>query len=318
MKIKSIKKIDYIGDVYNLRIKSRDENNHNYFANDLCVSNCHHTQAASIKNILVKCYNAKYKIGLTGTLPKEGSYSSFTIQSVLGPKVYVVPSAILIEQGDATPVNVIEIELDYLEPEKKKDLYLLRDVKTDEKDGAKLLNLEKEIARNNRKRLLYICQAIAKTKKNSLVLFSDIKHGYGRRIYDWLRENTEKNVNYIDGATEVDNRDFYKKKMEEEKDVILVASTGVFSEGIDIRNIHNIFITESHKSEIATRQMLGRGMRLLEGKEKIIVMDFSDNYSWPSGVNKFQRKNYLMRHSLERERIYKERGFPYQRFKVKL
>jgi ATP-dependent DNA helicase DinG len=37
MKIKSIKKIDYIDDVYNLHI----EDNHNYFANNHCVSNCH-------------------------------------------------------------------------------------------------------------------------------------------------------------------------------------------------------------------------------------------------------------------------------------
>lgn len=37
MKIKSIKKIDYKGDVYNLHIKD----NHNYFANNHCVSNCH-------------------------------------------------------------------------------------------------------------------------------------------------------------------------------------------------------------------------------------------------------------------------------------
>ncbi len=37
MKIKSIKKIDYKEDVYNLHIKD----NHNYFANNHCVSNCH-------------------------------------------------------------------------------------------------------------------------------------------------------------------------------------------------------------------------------------------------------------------------------------
>lgn len=37
MKIKSIKKIDYKEDVFNLHIKD----NHNYFANNHCVSNCH-------------------------------------------------------------------------------------------------------------------------------------------------------------------------------------------------------------------------------------------------------------------------------------
>jgi len=37
MKIRSIKKIDYNEDVYNLHV----EDNHNYFANNHCVSNCH-------------------------------------------------------------------------------------------------------------------------------------------------------------------------------------------------------------------------------------------------------------------------------------
>jgi superfamily II DNA or RNA helicase len=281
------------------------------------IDETHHAKANSIQNILVKCFNAQYKIGLTGTLPPEGSCSSFTIQSYLGPKVYTIASSDLINEGRATPVNVVCIELDYLSEEKKKSLYDLRDVKTDEKDGVKLLNLEKELARDSRKRLVYICEMIQKTKKNTLVLFADIKHEYGRKIYNWLRENSDKSVYYIDGGTKLDNRDFYKEKMEKDEDVVLVASTGVFSEGIDLVNIHNLFITESSKSEIIVRQMLGRPMRLMSGKDKVIVMDFSDNYFW-NGPNKFQRKNYLMRHSLERERIYKEKKFPFKRFKIRL
>ena len=291
-----------------------------YFSqfDSIIIDETHHAKADSIKNIVTKCYNALYyKIGLTGTLPKEGTCSSFTIQAYLGPKVFTLESFELIDAGNATPVNVICIELDYLSPEKKKDLYLLRDVKTDEKDGAKLLNTEKDIARNDRKRLVYICEMINKTKKNTLVLFADVKHEYGRKIYDWLRENTNKNVYYIDGNTKVVNRDFFKEKMENEEDTVLVASTGTFSEGIDLPNIHNLFITESHKSEIIIRQMLGRPMRLREGKDQVVVMDFSDNFFW-NGVNHFQRKNYLMRHAAEREKTYKEKKFPFKKFKVKL
>ena len=291
-----------------------------YFSqfDSILIDETHHAKADSIKNIVVKCINATfYKIGLTGTLPKEGTCSSFTIQAYLGPKVFTLESFELIEKGNATPVNVIGIELDYLPAEKKRDLYELRDVETDEKDGAKLLNTEKEIARENRKRLIYICEMVAKTKKNTLVLFADVKHEYGRRIYDWLRENSNKNVYYIDGNTKVDNRDFFKRKMEEEDDTVLVASTGTFSEGIDLPNIHNLFITESHKSEIIIRQMLGRPMRLKEGKDKVVVVDFSDNFYW-NGPNTFQKKNYLMRHAAEREKVYKEKKFPFKKFKVKL
>lgn len=280
------------------------------------VDETHHAKANSIKNILVKCYNAKWKMGLTGSLPKEGSCDSFTIQAHLGPMVYQLHSHQLIEEGNATPVHIVGIEMDYISEKVKTDLYGLRMQKTEEKDGAKLLNLEKQIAREDRKRLLYICDIISRSKKNALVLFSDIKNNYGRDIYDWLRENTEKNIHYIDGGTSVDKREYFKGRMEEDENVVLVASVGTFSEGIDILNVHNIYIVESNKSEIIVRQILGRGMRLMDGKEKITVFDFSDNFIY--GTHQWQKKNYLIRHADERRKIYKEKRFPYKLFRVKL
>ena len=289
-----------------------------YFAkfDAVFIDETHHARCSSIKNVIVKSYNSKYNVGMTGTLPPEGSLDSFTVQSYLGPCVYVVKSADLIASNFATPVKVVGIELDYLNEDVKKKLYDLRNVSATEKDGVKLLNLEKDIVRENRKRLLYVCDTIAKSTKNSLVLFSDIKNDYGRNIFNYLKENTDKTVYYIDGGTKAENRDYFKKQMEENEGVIIVASIGVFSEGINVLNLHNIFIVESSKSEYQVRQMLGRGMRLMEGKEVITVIDFSDNFEY--GSHKYQKVNYLMRHAKERERIYKDKGFPYKRYKVKL
>jgi superfamily II DNA or RNA helicase len=288
-----------------------------YFAkfDAVFIDETHHAKTSSIKNILLKSYNSKYNVGMTGTLPQEGSLDSFTIQSYLGPCVYILKSADLIAANFATPVKVIGIEMDYLDEEVKKKLYNLRNVAADEKDGVKLLNLEKDIIRENRKRLVYICETIAKVTKNSLVLFSDIKNEYGRNLFNWLKENTEKTIYYIDGETKSDNREYFKKQMESEEGIIIVASMGVFSEGISINNCHNIFIVESSKSEYRVRQMLGRGMRLMEGKEIMTVIDFCDNFEY--GTNKFQRINYLKRHYLERQRIYKDKGFPFKSFYIK-
>ena len=283
----------------------------------IIVDETHHAKASSIKGIITKCYNANfYRMGLTGTLPKEGTCDSFTIQAYLGPKVHGVYSHDLILDKKATPIIVLGIELDYLEDKVKKNLYELRNAPSENKDGAKLLNLEKDIARESRVRFNHIVETISKAKKNTLVLFADVKNGYGRRIYDWLRENTDKKAYYIDGGTENTNRDYYKKQMEKEENVALVASVGTFSEGIDIKNVHSIFITESHKSEFIVRQILGRGMRLKDGKHKVQVIDFSDNYQY--GSNKWAKKNYLMKHADERARIYKEKQFPYKKFKIDL
>jgi superfamily II DNA or RNA helicase len=280
------------------------------------IDETHHARASSIKNILVKSYNSKYNVGMTGTLPPEDSLDSFTVQAYIGPCVYVVKSADLIAANFATPVKVVGIEMDYLEEEIKKKLYDLRNVSADQKDGVKLLNLEKDIVRENHKRLVYVCDTIAKSTKNSLVLFSDIKNEYGRNIYNYLKDNTDKTIYYIDGGTKAENRDYFKKQMESTEGVIIVASIGVFSEGINILNVHNLFIVESSKSEYIVRQMLGRGMRLMEGKDVITVLDFCDNFEY--GTHRYQKVNYLMRHAKERERIYKDKGFPYKRFKVKI
>jgi len=280
------------------------------------IDETHHTIATSIKNIIVKCYNNKFSVGMTGTLPVDSSYESFIIQGYLGPCVYVVPSDYLITAKFATPVKVVGIEMDYLEDSYKKKLYDLRNVSMDEKDGAKLLTLEKDILRNDRKRFKYICETISKSTKNSLVLFSDIKNEYGRSVFNWIKENTEKDVFYIDGGTSADNRDYAKKRMEEGEGVIIVASIGTFSEGINILQLYNIFIIESYRSQYIVRQVLGRGMRLAEGKSEIIVIDFRDNFIY--GSHKYQKVNYLMRHAAERERIYKDRGFPFKSYYVKL
>ena len=57
MKIKSIKKIDYKEDVYNLHIKD----NHNYFASNHCVSNCHDFDDVMSDFISIKITEATIK-----------------------------------------------------------------------------------------------------------------------------------------------------------------------------------------------------------------------------------------------------------------
>jgi superfamily II DNA or RNA helicase len=116
----------------------------------------------------------------------------------------------------------------------------------------------------------------------------------------------------VDGDTEEKIREEYKSRMEKGDNKILIATYGTFSTGISIKNIHNIFLVESYKSEVLIKQSLGRGMRQMEGKEKVNVIDFVDDFS--SG----KYENYLMRHSKARIDIYKRERFEYKVFNVKL
>jgi superfamily II DNA or RNA helicase len=71
-------------------------------------------------------------------------------------------------------------------------------------------------------------------------------------------------------------------------------------------------LVESYKSEVLIKQSLGRGMRKMEGKEKVNVIDFVDDFSTPKYLN------YLMKHGDVRMQIYKKEKFKYKVFKVKL
>jgi superfamily II DNA or RNA helicase len=199
-----------------------------------------------------------------------------------------------------------------LEYEAREKLENLRSRKS-EIDGSKLLDLEKKLVIDNRSRFLFVCDFIARSTKNSLVLFQNVKDNYGRRIYDYLREKTtDKTIFYVDGNTSPELREDYINRMEEGEDKILIASFGTFSTGISINNIHNVYFVESYKSEKIIRQSIGRGMRLFEGKERTNIIDFVDDFTISKG-----NKNYLMKHGDERVKIYKEQGFPYKKYKVK-
>jgi ERCC4-related helicase len=92
-----------------------------------------------------------------------------------------------------------------------------------------------------------------------------------------------------------------------EGNTIIVASIQCFSEGIDIANMWNIFLIETTKSENTLAQILGRGMRRFEGKDKTVMIDFIDDFRYGGG---YYNDNYLWSHGMKRMDIYKERGFP--------
>lgn len=282
----------------------------------LFVDEAAHAKANSIKNIISKCGNAKYKIGVTGTFPKSDTYESFVIQSYIGPLVYEYKSSEMIYNDKlATPVHCYGMLLDYLSFDEKRALYnIRRNINSDTFDlASKTLNNEKVLARKSKARFKYICDLAMGTKKNTLILFGDVQTGYGKKIYHHIKENSGKNIFYIDGGIDNTYREYAKEQIEEDTtgNTIIVASIGTFAEGIDIGNLWNIILVETTKSDDILGQILGRGMRNYPGKDKVILVDIGDDFRFGQHDNDEKLNNYLYKHFIEREKIYKERGFPY-------
>jgi superfamily II DNA or RNA helicase len=311
MKIKSIRKIDYTGDVYNLRIKSESGLNHNYIANNQNVSNCHQAKAASIQSIMDKCWHCDYRFGLSGTIPKKGTVNRLSLMSAMGPLVTQIKANYLQDEGHIAKCKVLQIHIDYATTAQKEAFSHLS---KNPQDRQKLFALEQNFINENEVRLNFVCNVIKKSTANSLVLFHKI--AYGEKLYQKLREITNKKVYYVDGSINADIREEFKSRMEKNDDVIIVASFGTFSTGISIKNIHNVFFTESFKSEVIIRQSIGRGLRLHSNKDVVKIYDFIDDFRIKSEDHDWV--NYVYRHGVERRKIYKEENFPFDVQDIKI
>ena len=82
-----------------------------------------------------------------------------------------------------------------------------------------------------------------------------------------------------------------------------MASYGVYSTGINIRNLHNIIFASPSKSRIRNLQSIGRGLRKSENKEKATLYDIADDLSWKT------HQNYTLDHFNQRMKIYNEERF---------
>lgn len=276
------------------------------------VDEAHHTNSNSIKKIVSHCMHCKWRYGLTGTLTKRGTADYLTIQQYLGPLVMEIPPSFLFDNNYATPVSIKVVIMDWLDEEYKEKLSELK-INNNNLEGNEIYNIERKLVIESKKRLNYVVDFISKTSKNSLVLFQSVKDEYGKQIWNLLREkNSDKEVFYVDGETDENLREEYKLRMSSGNNKILIATYGTFATGISINNLHNIFLVESYKSEVLIKQSLGRGMRKMEGKEKVNVIDFVDDFS----TGKYQ--NYLMKHGEVRISIYKKECFEYRIFRIKL
>ena len=105
-----------------------------------------------------------------------------------------------------------------------------------------------------------------------------------------------------------DTRERIRHIVESESNAIIVASYGVFSVGINIRNLHNIIFASPYKSRIRNLQSIGRGLRLHDSKVSAKLYDIADDFD-----NKIIQSNIC-----ERINMYSQEEFDYEIHKVQM
>jgi superfamily II DNA or RNA helicase len=284
------------------------------------IDECHHSSSKSIRNILIKCCNLEYSFGLTGTFPKEHTYENMIIQSYIGPLIHKFTADQLInEEKRGTPIYIVFQYLRWGTMSEKQELWRMRKNKdsSDISAGSKCLRKEQNMINSSYTRMKYISDLAIKTKQNTLILFGDIKNGYGKDIYNYIKDNSEKSVYYADGTTKPEVREWIKQQMEDDMtgNTVIVFSSGIAAEGLDLKNLWAILLVMSIKSSNKVRQICGRGLRLFPGKDRVVLFDFVDDLRYSDEHGNFY-ENYSYKHGKERKKIYIEQKFPVYEQKI--
>ena len=161
-------------------------------------------------------------------------------------------------------------------------------------------------ARNN-----FIKNLALSLKGNTLILFQFVEK-HGDVLEKLIRGSTNQPVYYVYGGVDKDERESIRRIVEEQENAIIIASSGTFSTGINIRNLHNIIFSSPSKSKIRNLQSIGRGLRKSDSKDNATLYDIADDMTWKN------RKNFTINHFIERMKIYNEEKFEYKIYPVNL
>lgn len=262
------------------------------------VDEVHHAKAKSLVALMEKTYNIPYKFGFTATLD-ELPTSRLVIEGLFGPVYVAAKQRELMDAGFNSQIKINAIILKH-PADHSKALY-----KTKYKDELDWLI-------ENGKRNRFIVDLAKTLSGNTLVLYRYVEK-QGIPLHNMIRVSAiDRPIYLVHGLVAADERNAIREIVDREKNSITVASTGCFSEGVNIPNINNIIFASPSKSRILVMQSIGRGLRKTDSKSVCNLYDIGDDLTYK------KRKNFSFKHMMQRLEYYINEEFPYNVHKVEL
>ena len=271
MKISNIENTKRLSDeiVYNLNI----EDNHNYYANGILVSNCHTFKRENKLDDFFGLVSTRNRFLFTGTLP-DSPIDQWNLIGKSGPIIHDVERTYLVENKFITDADVRVIKIKYKDVPSYNS-FTSRDDNEDENSPTSNYQIEQNFIFAHPFRNNIIRKIVERVDKNILITVDRIIHG--ETLYKHFKETiTGKQIYFIRGKTEDEEREEIKRLMELNNNIICIAISRIFSTGINIKNLHYIVFASTGKAKIKTIQTIGRGVRPLDGKSKVVIFDISD------------------------------------------
>ena len=260
---------------------------------DMLVFDEVHHGSANTWQAVGKYSKAYYRVGLSGTPLKQDVLSDMLMMSLVGPVVFDLNAPWLQQEGYLAEARLEVRELDYTSPKTR---------------GLKWQDAKKKLLVKNSARTAHIAGDIAQdisTPETRLLVLTgnsvEIAENLEEELIALARPLTRK-LGYkpfvmVTGKT--GSRKVSKAfKDLREGNVRCVITTKLADEGIDVPNINLLYLVGGGKAYVSTVQRIGRGLRVKDGGEELLVVDY------------FTRGNkYLEKHDRQRLKTYEEEAF---------
>ena len=251
----------------------------------------HLATADSLKGILEKSTFCRYRFGTTGTL-KDSKCNKLMLEGLFGKTYTAITSKQLMDDKHISKLNIQCLQLEY--PEEEREI-------------MKKATYQEEIdfIVTHKKRNNFICNLALEQKGNTLILFNYVEK-HGKVLEKMLMDkDSNRQIFFIAGETDVEQREAIRKATEEEKNAIIVASSGVLSTGVNIKNLQYLIFAHPYKAKVRNLQSIGRVLRLDDKNNKAVLYDIIDDLHWK------KYENYGLKHWKERLNIYLKEKFDY-------
>ena len=248
----------------------------------------HQFKAKSLGSVMEKMTKIPYRIGTTGTLDNKQMHR-LVLEGLFGPVYKVTTTKQLMDSQRVAELNI-------------KCLLLKYDDTTRRERKNNLYQEEMDFLVSNQKRNRFITNLAQSLSGNTLVLFQYVEK-HGKVLYDMFGNLEDRELHIVHGDIDVSLREEIRHKAEQQDNMIILASYGTFSTGINIPSIENIIFASPSKSRIRNLQSIGRGLRLKDGKTVCTLYDIADDLTYKSW------KNHTLNHFLERVKLYAEEQF---------
>lgn len=214
------------------------EDNHNFFANDTLVHNCHHLPSATMNEVARKAKNAYYRIGVSATPWRDGG-DDLLIEAVLSKRKTenTINASKLIELEYLVPCTIYFVPMKQVIPGKTyHSIYKKAIVENKERNEA----------------VVKIAHKMYETKNTTtLILIQQVKHGekLQEMLFELIPEESftvkvehpktgkeqlvrVRNIEFLSGQDDAIRRRAVIQAAKEKKVKILIGST-IADEGLD-------------------------------------------------------------------------------------